>query len=96
MLEVTSEARQRLQLFSQIDLRERMKPVYTGRLPRRIGLGLLIWGRAKEMTRKNHIFSKARQKCVIIEGFADHSARQKAKQALFLIIKNLQPISVGV
>jgi hypothetical protein len=98
MREVTSEARQRSKLFSFFSLLRRIKPVYTGRLPLRLGLRFNVAGVEQEKRQeKNHIFSKAPQKCVIIESFADRSARQKETTSKsFLILKNLQPISVGV
>ena len=38
----------------------------------------------------------ATKNCAIVEGFADRSGAKSKPNSLLLIIKNLQPISVGV
>jgi hypothetical protein len=52
-------------------------------------------GYSESVKRKN--FFEKNKSCVIIQGFADHSeVGKKAAKAAGWIIKNIQPISVGV
>jgi hypothetical protein len=60
MPEVNSEACQRSKQFSQKNVARRGKTDIYWQASLMIKLRFIVWGVPREMTRKNHIFSKAR------------------------------------